>query len=599
MRTRNGAGHSSLHAAVTALLDLSELTADPRVLAGAVAAKFKDLVQVDRCAVFLRSAADEYRVGSWAGRRDYTSHLRGMVNGHDPFTREILERREPVVIRDSRTDPRVAQHLETTLRCDVRSMVGVPVVFGGQPSAIVYLDDEGTPTRFSDVQLDTAQEFAALCGLLLGRRREDTRSASRPPADSPRNLELATENLGRLAQRGATLGEFASAVAATLHRPVAILDSAWREVATARPPQGLRRPVGRLSDPLVRAHPRVAEALRHVATGETRTLPPLPPVGLDLRCLITPIPLGASPWGQIVVHEAGRPFDEFDRQIAGNAALRIGLSLSTAHLVATTPAELREALVGDLLCGRVANDTLDRRLEIAGIADGPHLVGVFSTLSSKTAADQGRRILDRLAPDGSALSTEIDGQLVGLIPLPPGATDGADTVEDLRGAVDAHTRRGADGEPSVIGVSSPVTGLRHIAKAYREARHVVGTLRRFANPRLPRVVTAGDIGGGLMFVSSADPADMETLVQEQLGELRNTRHARLLATLRTFLRTGTVIRCGHVLGVHENTVRYRLAKIEELTGLSVVGNPDAQMRASLALLVLRLRGDCEWHDPAA
>ena len=42
--------------------------------------------------------------------------------------------------------------------------------------------------------------------------------------------------------------------------------------------------------------------------------------------------------------------------------------------------------------------------------------------------------------------------------------------------------------------------------------------------------------------------------------------------------------------MHENTIRYRLSRIEELTGLAVTHDPDAQLRARLSLLVLLLQG---------
>jgi len=42
--------------------------------------------------------------------------------------------------------------------------------------------------------------------------------------------------------------------------------------------------------------------------------------------------------------------------------------------------------------------------------------------------------------------------------------------------------------------------------------------------------------------------------------------------------------------VHENTIRYRLARIEHVTGLGVSACSDDQLSAQLALLVLRLQG---------
>jgi PucR-like helix-turn-helix protein len=52
----------------------------------------------------------------------------------------------------------------------------------------------------------------------------------------------------------------------------------------------------------------------------------------------------------------------------------------------------------------------------------------------------------------------------------------------------------------------------------------------------------------------------------------------------------SIRRCALELGVHENTIRYRLARIEELTGLCVTHDPDAQLGARLSLLVLMTQG---------
>ena len=42
--------------------------------------------------------------------------------------------------------------------------------------------------------------------------------------------------------------------------------------------------------------------------------------------------------------------------------------------------------------------------------------------------------------------------------------------------------------------------------------------------------------------------------------------------------------------MHENTVRYRLSRVREITGLDVAGDADDQLSVQVALLVLRLRG---------
>jgi hypothetical protein len=53
-----------------------------------------------------------------------------------------------------------------------------------------------------------------------------------------------------------------------------------------------------------------------------------------------------------------------------------------------------------------------------------------------------------------------------------------------------------------------------------------------------------------------------------------------------------------MLGVHENTVRYRLSRIAEVTHLDVVMNGDDQLAVQMALLILRLEGKLPGSDIA-
>jgi DNA-binding PucR family transcriptional regulator len=74
----------------------------------------------------------------------------------------------------------------------------------------------------------------------------------------------------------------------------------------------------------------------------------------------------------------------------------------------------------------------------------------------------------------------------------------------------------------------------------------------------------------------------------------------LLRTLQTFFDSDrNVRRSARKLGVHENTVRYRLVRIEELTGLSIASSSEDQQTAQLALLILRLDGQHDLADRSA
>jgi DNA-binding PucR family transcriptional regulator len=66
--------------------------------------------------------------------------------------------------------------------------------------------------------------------------------------------------------------------------------------------------------------------------------------------------------------------------------------------------------------------------------------------------------------------------------------------------------------------------------------------------------------------------------------------ADVLATLEVFFENSrSVRRAARCLGVHENTIRYRLARIKELTGLAIGSDANDELTAHLALLILRMQ----------
>jgi DNA-binding PucR family transcriptional regulator len=57
-----------------------------------------------------------------------------------------------------------------------------------------------------------------------------------------------------------------------------------------------------------------------------------------------------------------------------------------------------------------------------------------------------------------------------------------------------------------------------------------------------------------------------------------------------FATSRSVRRSAELLAVHENTIRYRLGRIHEVTHLDVAADADDQLTLQLALLILRLVG---------
>lgn len=570
-------------------------------VATAAAQGFANAVDVSRCAIFFRDETDDaFRVQTWRGREDYTAHLLGMVNGEDPYSAQILSSRGAVEIADSLSDPRVRQHLAISLRCDVRSMIGLPLAVGDDVLGLAFLDDEGLATRFSSDQVTRAVGYSQLCGVLLQQSRalhssEAEILAWRSEALEHRRMLAATERFDALIKEGAPAAEFAIVAAALVGRPVEIVDSHWRIAAHAQPRRAPRHRVGVLADERIRSNVRVQPLLtRATHEGQACVLPPLPALGLDLRCVVAPITIGSITWGHVIVYESGRPFSPFDHRAAALAAGRIGCSsFAVGSRDLMRPPMDRDSLLREALgdVGSAEKSTSS----VPGVS-GPFVLCVLGGIGFSNAPRSALDLVQALslqALAGAPIShTEHDGRLVVLVPT---SDDSATVVERMRSVVERTAASTPALQQLTIGVSRPFADLSQCRHALHEAQQVLRAVRRFENPEIPRVVSAEELGASLTFLSSADVTEARHFGLAYIGPLvAEGAPPELLTTLRSFLHSGNVARCARALGVHENTVRYRLSKVQEMTGLNVLSDTDAQVRASLAVQVLRVSGACSW-----
>lgn len=145
----------------------------------------------------------------------------------------------------------------------------------------------------------------------------------------------------------------------------------------------------------------------------------------------------------------------------------------------------------------------------------------------------------------------------------------------------------------IAGLSAVSREPAGVPGAYREAVEVARCIESFAGAAAHRVLAADDLGPGRLFVANGDAAAIDRFVDDVVGPLLSgeDRTAGLLRTLQTFFETGRSVRQSAArLRVHENTIRYRLGRIHELTGLDVSSSSDDQLTAQTALLILRIEG---------
>ena len=115
------------------------------------------------------------------------------------------------------------------------------------------------------------------------------------------------------------------------------------------------------------------------------------------------------------------------------------------------------------------------------------------------------------------------------------------------------------------------------------------TLARFE--RREQVVAVPELGLTGLLAAVNDDRLVE-YAQRQLGKLAEhdrNRSGQLVETLRAYLESGEQQAAAKRLAVHPNTLRYRLDRIREISGLEL-DDPETRLNLSVALRIYSLLG---------
>jgi hypothetical protein len=324
---------------------------------------------------------------------------------------------------------------------------------------------------------------------------------------------------------------------------------------------------------------------------QPQVVAPQPAQGIARRHLLVPITRSGCLFAWLVVAEVSARFTRDEVALAARVAFHLAGEYAVQRRVARASWNARSALARQLVRGSVRDDDLASTAEYLGvradasrvlvyIADGPDGdSGDEERLSQRIAGDLGVEVLGTRGREGTILLVEAAEDAAGVSFVQRVKRTVRQVLVEL-------------GQPSsVVGVSA-VTRPGALQRSYRETREVALCVDRFARSG-DRVIAVDDLGPARLFVANSDVGSVRRYVRDVLGSLLTdgTGHADLLRTLQSFFDTGRSVRESAArLRVHENTVRLRLAKVHDLTGLDVAGNANDQLSAQTALLVLRLEG---------
>ena len=363
------------------------------------------------------------------------------------------------------------------------------------------------------------------------------------------------KRLERLVLEERGLEEVVKALAGAVDGPVQVLDPHGEVVASDAPREGL--------------DPEALDAIREQVTarvtpsggGHGSTLGAFEPEhqALGGRCLALPVATrgGGVAQAWLVATPDRSPPGEFEQLILHQAVTVVALELMRIRAARDTERRLAGDILADAITGRLERHELERRLRPFGIADVA-AVCVFAV----PEPDSGEALLDRVADDAGvgALVATRQGLLCAVID--------ASEVEPVAFARQAREELAGKLGSARASVSraAPVVDLQ---RSFHEARCALEAAA-IANGSAPEVATHRDLGSFQLLLSLQDDEALRLYCDSLLGPLEDGSGEygdELLRSLEAFIEhNGQWERAARELYCHRHTLRYRIGRIEALTG---------------------------------
>ncbi len=277
--------------------------------------------------------------------------------------------------------------------------------------------------------------------------------------------------------------------------------------------------------------------------------------------------------GVLVLFDPDRTADSADLVALEHGTTVLAMELARLRGIADTELRLRRDLVHDLLAGTDDASALARAEALAHDLRRPHRVVLVEGASRARAHDAlltaVRRVMRKEHRDGLV---EAWSGKVAII-----TADTADW-EPFRRALTTECRGQCH-----LGVGAPAARPSELPRSLREA----GLALRLRQTLLPGsgACEYPKLGILRMLAAIPDLRDVEGFVREWLGSLLDydeRRNADLVRTLTVYLEHGgSYDATAAALSVHKSTLKYRLQRIRELSGLEL-NDTDVHFNLQLA-----------------
>jgi purine catabolism regulator len=356
------------------------------------------------------------------------------------------------------------------------------------------------------------------------------------------------ERLERLVLQGGGLDEIAREIAAAVGGSSVVLDGSGSPLAGG----GRKLPAAAL------------EALRdEVQNRGSAAAPFVPPLDeLRGRALAHPVsPRGRAAEAWLVVVRRSGELGDFERLCVQQAAIVVALELMRERVARETERRLAGEVLVAALSGRLDPADIRDRLTPFGIGEAAAVL-VFELADA--AAAEGA-LAEHLSAEGVAalVAPHPAGRRELLCAVIDG--EGGDPVE-----VAASARRMLEGSRGPTrAAASRAAAIERVRNSFHEARCALEATG-FSNGAAPEVASHRDLGAFTLLLSVQDAEALRLYCDSVLGPIERSdeRYAgELLRSLEAFIeRNGHWEKAASDCYCHRHTLRYRIRRVEELTG---------------------------------
>jgi len=403
-----------------------------------------------------------------------------------------------------------------------------------------------------------------------------------------RRMMAVCDKLAAAAVQGADAVELTRVFAATAGKTVILLDPELRPQA-----QGTSAGVMCDWDP----GDASLEKLLRLLTTERRPLrvPPVPGSALARGCLATPVIVGETTLGYLLVldERAASP-DDVDLIVSSYAATLFALTLARTQTSLELGLRYRGAIVDSLVSGHFL-DSQDarRKASIIGVTDAQPFRVAVARLSASAPPPPGSPDQHDLTGLASSIQGAVAIRGPELVMLLPEGGDAGSPARPSGAGPDSPAARTelllqqADAGSLTCGLSEATRWPEMAPQALRQAQHAIDLGIRLG--RDGQTICYEELGIYRLLLQVGDMDQLWQFALDVLGPLidYDARHkVDLVGTLSAYLNQHESLKqTARVLRVHVNTVTYRIQRIEQLTSLDLT-NPDHRLSAHVAAKII-------------